>query len=83
MTSGYQCQHVKYKHRDFLCKNIERAVIPLVTYSAIHKAAVQRSAGSWNDPQRPFQPLVPLTASGMELWNDGIVPIKSWNSRQP
>ena len=27
-------------------------------------------------PQRPFQPPVPLTASGTEWWNDGIVPVK-------
>ena len=44
--------------------------------SAIHKAAVQHSAGGWNDLRHPFQPPVPLTASGMEWWNDGIVPSK-------
>ena len=45
--------------------------------STIYKAAVHRSAGCRNDLRDPFQPLVPLTASGMEWWNDGIVPIYS------
>ena len=30
--------------------------------SAIHKPAVQRSGGRWDDPQRPFQPPAPFTA---------------------
>ena len=42
---GYQCQHdLKCKHTGLLCRNIERAWVPLVTYSDVHKAAVQRSA---------------------------------------
>ena len=36
-------------------------------FSAIHKAAIHRSAGGWNDPQRPF-PIDGFTAFS------GIVP---------
>ena len=41
--------------------------------SAIHKAAVYRSASGWNDPQRPF-PIDGFTAFS------GIVPGKAGNS---
>ena len=41
-------------------------------YSAIHKAAVQRSAGGWNDPQTPFPTDSFTTFSG-------IVPGKAGN----
>ena len=44
-----------------------------VLYSAIHKAAVHRSAGGWNDPQRPF----PI--DGFMAFS-GIVPGKAGNS---
>ena len=30
--------------------------------------------------EQPPEAVPPLTASGMEQWNDGIVPVKSWNS---
>ena len=45
-------------------------------YSAIHKATIHHSASGWNDLRDLFQPLVPLMASGMEWWNDGIAPDK-------
>ena len=33
--------------------------------------------------ERPSGAILPLTASGMEWWTDGIVPVKSWNGREP
>ena len=45
-------------------------------YGAIHKAAVQHSAGGWNDLRDHLQPPTPFTASGTEWWNDGMVPGK-------
>ena len=58
------------------CESFTGWLLGAMFNSAIHKAAVHRSAGSWNDLRDPFQPLVPLMASGMEWWNDGIVPGK-------
>ena len=43
-----------------------------VIYSAIHKAAIHRSAGGWNDPRRLF-PIDGFTAFS------GIVPGKAGN----
>ena len=54
--------------------------------SAIHKAAdslvtsrFQKSR--WLEP--PPEAIPPLTASGLEWWNNGIVPGKSWNDWEP
>ena len=78
MTLGYQCQYVKYKHRDLLCKNIERASMPLVTYSAIHKAAVQRSAAVGTTSET-----VPATSPihGLREFQE-LYQAKSWYSQQ-
>ena len=50
--------------------------------SAVHKAASSLVTGRsqkshWLEP--PPETVPPLMASGMERWNDGIVPVKSWN----
>ena len=55
-------------------------------YSAIHKATsclvTGRSQKScWQEPTPEAVP--PLTASRLEQWNDGIVPVKSWNGQEP
>ena len=51
-------------------------------YSTIYKAAGSLVTGRFPKSCWAGQPLgavPPLRASGMEQWNDGIVPVKSWN----
>ena len=33
--------------------------------------------------EQPPEAIPPLTASVMEQWNDGIVPVRSWNGWEP
>ena len=50
--------------------------------SAIHKAAGSLVTGCSQKscPQEPPPEVIPpLMASWLEQWNDGIVPVKSWN----
>ena len=49
----------------------------LLSYGLFPKKATRR-----NDPPPP-ETVPPLTASKMEWWNDGIVPVKPWNGREP
>ena len=54
--------------------------------SAIHKAAGSLVTGcsqKYQQQERPLEAVSPLTASRLEQWNDGIVPGKSWNGREP
>ena len=52
-------------------------------YSAIHKAAVQRSVGGSNDLRDPFQPPAPLTASGMEWWKYTVADLRGARGTRP
>ena len=54
--------------------------------SAIHKAAGSLVTGHSQKSRRlepPPEAIPPLMASWLEQWNDGIVPGKSWNGREP
>ena len=57
---------------------------------AIHKAAGSLATGrslqngkKYRWQERPSDTVPPLPASGMGWWNDGIVPVKSCNYREP
>ena len=54
--------------------------------SAIHNAAGSLVTGhsqKSHELEPPPEAIPPLTASGLEWWNNGIVPVKSWNSQEP
>ena len=57
-----------------------------LTNRAIHKAASFLVTGRSQKSRRlepPPEVVPPLTASQLERWNDGIVPVKSWNGWEP
>ena len=54
--------------------------------SAIHKAAGSLVTGRSQkscQQEPPPEAVPPSMALWLEQWNDGIVPVKSWNSREP
>ena len=58
----------------------------LASNSTIHKAAGSLVTGHSQKSHQQEQPpgtIPPLTASGMEQWNDLIVPVKSWYGWEP
>ena len=60
--------------------------VTLMVNSAIHKAARSLVTGrsqKYRWQEQPPEAVPPLTASRLEQWNDGIVPGKSWNGREP